>query len=172
MESEKSVSAADIASETLSGAIIIVSDRCYAGEMKDASGAMLEGYLRSHDVELSPSCFVPDSINEIRNALQKLVAKKVSIILVTGGTGVGPRDVTPEALEPLWTKKLPGFGESFRFVGGKSTPTAILSRAEAGIVDRSIVALLPGSPRAVSDATSILDPLLKHAVSIVHGGSH
>lgn len=167
---------ADVQSEELSGlraAVIVSSDSCARGENKDTSGQIIVDYLKENQAEVVCSQILPDEIQEIRTSVEQLALKdKVDLIIITGGTGLGPRDVTPEALEPLWKKTLPGFGEVFRSKGLLNTPYSWLSRANAGLVDNTLVVLLPGSPGGVKDGLSVLHNMIPHMISMSKGGKH
>ena len=93
------------------------------------------------------------------------------LIVSTGGTGIGPRDVTPEAVRPLFDRELPGFGEIMRVGSFSKTPLSIISRGGAGIIGRSLVVMLPGSPRGVRDGLELLAPAIKHVMKVLSTGS-
>ncbi len=153
--------------------VVTVSDRVAHGELVDESGRLLAEYLRNHGGELVIERVVPDEVQQIRLLVEEAAMKsKLDLLLLTGGTGLGPRDVSPEALQPLWTKTLPGFGERFRSHGLCSTPRAWLSRAEAGLVGVTLVALLPGSPGAVRDGLTVLGQMIPHMIRMIRGGKH
>lgn len=154
-------------------AVLTVSDRCSSGESADESGVLLAEFLKKHGAELADKVVVPDEAGLIKGAIENFVLKQeLDLILVTGGTGIGPRDVTPDALKELWTKPLPGFGELIRSRGLLNTERAWLSRAEAGLVQNTLVVLMPGSPSAVRDGLAILDTVISHMFSMIRGGKH
>ncbi len=157
----------------LRAAVMTVSDRCYRRESTDQSGALLAAYLTDHGAELCGTALVPDDVQTIRKQVGDLVRdRQLDILLVTGGTGLGPRDVTPEAFQPLWSRNLSGFGELFRNRGLRNTPRAWLSRAEAGLIDKTLAVLLPGSPSGVRDGLDLLDGMIPHMILMVRGGKH
>ena len=156
----------------LRGAVLTVSDRCSKGEMEDISGDLLETYLCDHGSSIELRSCVSDSQEEISEVLDTCSSRNVDLLVITGGTGIGPRDVTPEALQTHWTKKLPGFGELFRQRGALNTPYAWTSRAEAGLVGKMLVISLPGSPSAVKDGLDVIDQTIAHLISMVNGGKH
>jgi cyclic pyranopterin monophosphate synthase len=154
----------------LSAAVLTVSDRCSSGDADDASGRLLAALLRDRGAEVASAAIVPDEVAAIRAAVQAAVDRGAHVVVTTGGTGLGPRDVTPEALRPLFATEIPGIGELLRSAGAASTRMSWLSRSTAGIVGGCLVVALPGSPRAVQEGFDAIAPLLGHAVQIVHGG--
>ncbi len=116
---------------------------------------------------------IPDEEDVIAEKLKEYAdQKKIDLILTTGGTGVSPRDVTPEATRRVIDKEVPGLGEAMRLAGMKVTPLAMLSRAVVGIRRRSLIVNLPGSPQAVRENLVILLPVLKHALEKIQGDPH
>lgn len=154
-------------------ATLTVSDRCANGETEDVSGKVLEEFVVARGGDNSAVNVVPDETELIYEQVRKWAHEEGKrLILITGGTGLSPRDVTPEAIAPLWTKRLPGFGELFRGRSIAHTPRAWLSRAEAGLVGAALVVLLPGSPSGVADGLAVLDEMLLHILAIAEGGRH
>lgn len=134
-------------------AVLVVSDRAARGEYEDRGGPAAEGWLRR--VVTSPARIlrriVPDGCESVAAALCGLAdAEGADLILVTGGTGPAPRDQTPEALDTVIDKRLPGFGEAMRLASLAEVPTAILSRQDAGVRGRSLIITLPGNPAAIA----------------------
>jgi len=152
--------------------VITVSDRCAAGLREDLSGPTLEAALRRAGAADVASALVPDDAGEIRQAVLGMVGQGRRIVLTTGGTGLGPRDVTPETVAALLDRDVPGLAEGIRSAGATQTPMASLSRGVAGVVGGALVVTLPGSPSAVADAVAYLAPLLPHIVSQLDGGDH
>ena len=143
-------------------AVITASDRSSRGERADASGPALAGLLERVPMRLVDLRVVPDSVREIRGALRALVKDPaVSLILTTGGTGVTPRDVTPEATAPLIERDLPGVALAMRWGSYRTTPFAMISRALAGFHGDCLIVNMPGSPRAVAECFGILLPTLR-----------
>jgi molybdenum cofactor biosynthesis protein B len=154
---------------------VTVSDSRSA--QSDESGKLLRVLLEVAGFELAPHRLVADEPDLIRGIVHELVAKDLADALVsTGGTGIAPRDQTYEALEPLFDKRLDGFGEAFRRLSWDDVGArAVLSRAIAGVVGQRFVVALPGSPRAVALAVKeLVIPLLEHAVGLARGeaGQH
>ncbi len=128
----------------MKAAVLTISDRCSRGEQQDLSGPALVALLERHGWTVTARATVPDEIPEIRAALEALRAD-AAMIVTTGGTGLSPRDVTPEAVRPLLDKEIPGLAEKMRSDGLTQTPTATLSRSLAGVVGQTLILCLPGS---------------------------
>jgi molybdenum cofactor biosynthesis protein MoaC len=160
-----------------SAAVITVSDRCYRKQAEDISGPLLAEGLREIGFKILPAkgkslvTILPDEKEEIARALKALAAK-ADVVVLTGGTGLSPRDVTPEAVESVCDRMVVGIGEALRQAGAAATPMASLSRATAGQLGRCLVVALPGSPGAVKDGLRVLAEILPHAVHIGRNGKH
>lgn len=153
--------------------VVTVSDRCSRGEAQDGSGPAIAGFLRDRGAEVVDGALVPDERAAIQAAVRRLLAEsKADLVITTGGTGLGPRDVTPEALREVFTRPVPGIGELLRAEGARKTSRSWLSRCEAGLVGQALVVLLPGSPRAVLDGMETLEPILEHAIRMARGEGH
>ncbi len=146
----------------LGAAVITASDRSSRGERADASGPALAALLGSVPMRLVTLFVVPDAVRDIRAALRTLLRDpQVKLILTTGGTGVTPRDVTPEATAPLIERALPGVGLAMRWGSYRTTPFAMISRAIAGFHGDCLIVNMPGSPRAVGECFEILLPTFR-----------
>ena len=151
-----------------SAVVVTVSDRVAAGEAEDRSGSEAERLL-APDFELHERVTVADHEATIAGTLQDLVATGVDLIVTTGGTGLGPRDVTPEATRAVIEREAPGLAESMRAEGLKQTPMAALSRAVAGTARSTLIVNLPGSPKAVAENLGVILPVLDHGLRTLKG---
>ena len=152
--------------------IITVSDSCSEGKREDTSGPLIKQIIESMGKVIEYE-IVPDEKASIRAAIKEAVDElKADLVLTTGGTGLSFRDVTPEATREVVEKEIPGFAELMRQKSFEITPTAILSRAIAGIRGKSLVINLPGSPKAVKECLEIILPLVPHALDMVKGKGH
>ena len=158
--------------EPWSGAVLVVSDRVSAGTADDISGRTLVEGMRDRGAISVDFSVVPDEAKNIREAVTSWTDSGVDIVLITGGTGVSPRDRTPEAIRDLFDLELPGIAESIRRYGQDRIPTSMVSRSVSGVVGRTIVVAIPGSPGAARDALSALFPGILHAKAMLGGGGH
>ncbi len=149
-------------------AILTISDRSYRGERPDTSGPQLEQRMRSLGWQVTATALVPDDMEMIRQKLQQWCDEDVAdLILTTGGTGVSPRDVTPEATQSILERPLPGITEAMRTASLQITPHAMLSRAMAGIRKRTLIINLPGSPKGALENLETVLPALPHAIALI-----
>ncbi len=150
--------------------ILTVSDRGACGTRHDSSGPALAEILTGHGFTLTATAIVPDVIDEIRQVLLEWVEEtNLDLILTTGGTGLSPRDLTPEATRPLLDREIPGIPEAMRLAGLAQTPRAMLSRGLAGTRDRTLIINLPGSARAAGENLSAVIATLPHALDKIKG---
>lgn len=148
--------------------ILTVSDACSRGEREDSSGIVLEDWCSLEGHEIALRATVPDQTEVIVPVLLSWAdGGEVDVILTTGGTGFGPRDVTPEATEAVLDRKAPGLAEALRRKGEEATPYAVLSRGLVGSRGPVFLANLPGSPGGVRDGLTVLAPVLRHLSALL-----
>ena len=153
--------------------ILTISDRCCRGEREDRSGERLVSLCRAAGWEVVGKDILPDEKDVIVEKLSSLVSEaRLDLILTTGGTGLGPRDVTPEATSEVVDREVPGISELLRWEGMKRTPYSALSRGRAGLKGQTLIINLPGSPRAVEESFEALNLLIPHAVEMMRGAGH
>lgn len=153
-------------------AVITCSNRSAAGERADSSGQLLADAVAGWGYQVGVRQVVPDEVAAIRSAVQQAVAAGARLVLTTGGTGITPTDVTPEAVSPLLDRPIPGIAERIRAVNVERVPTSVLSRGVSGMIGRTLVVTLPGSPGGVRDALEVLAPLVGHVLEQADGGDH
>ncbi len=147
--------------------IISVSDRATQGVYEDAGGPALREAAAGYGWEVLAEDVVPDEISDIQRALRTQVNKGCQMILTTGGTGVAPRDVTPEAVREMAVRELPGFGEVMRIESMKITPNAILSRNLAAVIDTALVICLPGKPKGAVECLGFVEGAIPHCIKVL-----
>ena len=147
--------------------IISVSDRATQGVYEDAGGPALREAAAGYGWEVLAEDVVPDEIRDIQRALRTQVNKGCQLILTTGGTGVAPRDVTPEAVREMAVRELPGFGEVMRIESMKITPNAILSRNLAAVIDTALVICLPGKPKGAVECLGFVEGAIPHCIKVL-----
>ena len=156
-------------------AIITVSDRASRGEYRDASGPAVRARVQHHfaksqwRAQVAESLIVPDDVQRLRQAIEQTLASGCRILITTGGTGLGPRDITPDVIGPMLDREIPGVMESVRVKYGSANPSALLSRSIAGMIGSTLVYTLPGSSRAVEEYLDEILPTLDHSLRMVAG---
>jgi molybdenum cofactor synthesis domain-containing protein len=154
---------------TRRAAVVTVSDRSAAGERPDVSGPLLADLLEASGWQVAARRIVPDEARAIESALAELAGRSIPLILTTGGTGLSPRDVTPDATLAVADREIIGIAEAIRAAGRAQTPHAMLSRATAAVLGRTLIVNLPGSPRGAESGFRTLAPVLEHAARLVAG---
>ena len=153
--------------------VITVSDRCARGEQEDKSGQALVGLLREMNAEIVAAEILSDDLEPLINKLRAYMDQSdVNLVVTTGGTGVAPRDNTPEATRAVIEREVPGLAEAMRIETMKQTPTAIISRAVCGIRSGALIVNLPGSPAGVRECFAVIQPVLRHTIALLAGRPH
>jgi molybdopterin adenylyltransferase len=154
-------------------AVLTISDSAFKREREDLSGPAVVAFCRGLGWEIALTLCLPDDEQPIRNQLQELTdSGRADLILTTGGTGIGPRDNTPEATQLVTKRLIPGIAEEMRRKGLEKTPTALLSRGVAASRGKSLIVNLPGSPKGAVESLEAVAHLLPHAVRVLHGDKH
>ncbi|MFC2078806.1 molybdenum cofactor biosynthesis protein B [Candidatus Bipolaricaulota bacterium] len=150
--------------------VITLSDKVSAGKREDRSGPILSSALKNLGIDVAERLVLPDEKNPLIATLaERADSGKIDLIITTGGTGLAPRDITPEATRAILDCELPGVAEMLRAEGYKKTPFAVLSRGLAGTRKRCVIINLPGSPKAVAEGMEVLEPILLHAIQMTRG---
>ncbi len=151
-------------------AVLTISDACSKGERKDTSGESIVAWVTSRKDNLAARELVADETVDIVRTLTQWCDHDVAdLILTTGGTGLAPRDVTPEATHAVIEREAPGIAEELRRHGTASTKYAVLSRGLAGVRNKTLIVNLPGSPKGVEDGLKVLGEIVEHAVRLIRG---
>lgn len=149
--------------------VITISDRASAGIYEDKSGKVLVELLKDFDFEVKKYEIISDDFDQIKEKLKEYSDENLSLILTSGGTGFAQRDITPEASLAVFEKRCPGISEAIRSQSAKITPMAYLSRAEAGIRNKSLIINFPGSPKACRENFEIIKSFLIHGLETIAG---
>ena len=158
--------------DKLTAAVIVCSDSIAAGKKTDKAGLAIKEKLEKLQVSVSHYEIIPDEKEDIVARLNQYSDEKVNLIIYTGGTGLSPRDVTPDSLAPHLDREIPGIAEAMRSYGMDRTPYSMLSRSVAGTKDKSVVLALPGSTKGASESMDALFPGLLHIFKVLDGGRH
>jgi len=158
-------------------AVVIVSDRSARGERADAVGPALAERLRGEGYEVGAVSIVPDGAESVETALRAAVAAGARLVLTSGGTGIGPRDRTPEGTRPVLVRELPGVADDVRRSGAEHVPTSVLSRGVAGVADQpgtggALIVNLPGSEDGAREGVERVLRVARHAIDQLDGGDH
>jgi molybdenum cofactor synthesis domain-containing protein len=151
--------------------VITVSDGVSAKTRQDESGHALVRMLTDAGFEVSAPLVVPDDQQRIEDAIVAAAEHGADVVVTTGGTGLGPRDVTPQATSAVIDFEVPGIGEAMRRAGAASTPMAALSRSMAGVRGQTLIINVPGSPKGAAESLEAVLPTLGHAIRLLHGNT-
>ena len=150
--------------------VITVSDACSRGEREDTSGAALVQLLTELGAEIVETKILSDDLDPLVQTLTDYAQRAdINLIITTGGTGLGPRDNTPEATQQVIEREAPGIAEAIRVESLKSTPMAMLSRAVCGVRSGTLIINVPGSPKAVRESFAVVAPVIPHAINLLAG---
>jgi len=158
--------------EPLSAVVIVCSDTISAGQKEDMAGKAIIEKLKTCDVSISDYIVIPDDKEKIQQKAKEYVEKGINIILFTGGTGLSKRDVTPEALNEIIERKIPGIEEAIRSYGQERTPYAMLSRSVVGTIGNALVLALPGSTNGAKESMDAIFPSILHIFGVLKGERH
>lgn len=159
-------------SDPVPAAVITVSDRSAAGERADGGGPIAVAALREEGFSCGDAAVVPDGAESVERAIRAAIASGARVVVTTGGTGVGARDLTPEGTSAVLEREVPGIAEELRRRGAAALPSGMLSRGLSGIAGGALIVNLPGSPSAVADGMPVILSVAAHVVSQVDGGDH
>ncbi|MFH1999470.1 MAG: MogA/MoaB family molybdenum cofactor biosynthesis protein [Planctomycetota bacterium] len=153
--------------------VLVLSDRVSAGSAKDSSGLLIKKRLEEEGIKVEDYTLLSDDLKGIADKLMHYAdAMRLDLVLTTGGTGLGPRDHAPEALVSVMDREAPGIAEAVRSHGLRITPSAMLSRARAGLRKNTLIVNLPGSAKAVAESLDALFPGILHAFPMIRGEGH
>ena len=159
------------ATEGLTAAVIVCSDTIAAGKKEDKAGKAIIAHLERYAVPATYT-IISDEVADIQNHIKQAVNENTSLVLITGGTGLSPRDVTPEAVRPLLDREIEGIAETIRSYGQDRTPYSMLSRSVAGTINNSLVIALPGSTKGATESMDAVFPAAFHIFKMLKGGRH
>jgi cyclic pyranopterin phosphate synthase len=156
----------------LTASVVVCSDSISQGIGEDKSGKVIASKLAGFGVQVQEYLIIPDDSEQIQKVARDAEAEGCDILIYTGGTGLSPRDVTPEALEPLLTRRIPGIEEAIRSYGQQRVPTAMLSRSVAGTIGKMMVLALPGSAAGAGESMDAVFPAIFHVFPVLEGAKH
>jgi cyclic pyranopterin phosphate synthase len=156
----------------LSVAVMVCSDSVAAGKKEDRAGKVITEKIKNLGLSVSSYTVIPDEVSDIQETINKLCAANKDLVIITGGTGLSNRDVTPEAVIPLLDRRIPGIEEAIRSYGQDRTPYAMLSRSVVGFKGNTLIMALPGSTAGASESMDAVFPSILHLFKILNGFNH
>ena len=156
----------------LAVAVMVCSDSVSSGRKEDRAGKVISDKIKSLGLAISSYSIIPDEVLDIQNTINKLCAQKTDLLIITGGTGLSNRDVTPEAVIPLLDRRIPGIEEAIRSYGQDRTPYAMLSRSVVGFKGNTLIMALPGSTAGAGESMDAVFPSVLHLFKILNGFNH
>lgn len=161
-----------IEENNITASVIVCSDTISAGKNEDKAGKLIIKKLEAYQVQIDSYKVIPDEVIGIRNLIKEKCAKGVNMVILTGGTGLSPRDVTPEAVEPLLERPIPGIEEAIRAYGQDRMPYSMLSRSVSGLIGNTLVLALPGSTNGAKESMDAVFPAVMHIFSVLSAFKH
>jgi molybdenum cofactor biosynthesis protein MoaC len=158
--------------KSIRAAVVVCSDSISAGEKTDFAGKAILEKLEKLDIGIEEYCVIPDESEQIRSKAHQHAEKRTNLLIFTGGTGLSPRDVTPEAIRPLLDRNIPGIEEAIRSYGQQRTPYSMLSRSVAGLMGETLVLALPGSTKGAAESMDAIFPHILHVFRVMQAFSH
>lgn len=162
----------DAFNQEITAAVIVCSDSISAGKKEDKAGKAISERLQKQNVKIVDYTVIPDEPDAIEEKYRQYLEQEVDLIIFTGGTGLSPRDVTPETLEPFLDRRIPGIEEAIRSYGQQRTPYAMLSRSLVGLANKSLIMALPGSTKGAAESIDAVFPFVLHLFKVVEGAQH
>lgn len=160
------------AQKTISAKIVVCSDSISAGKGEDRAGEVIREKLEKQGVKVLEKLIIPDDRDQIKQLAKETASSEIDLLIFTGGTGLSPRDVTPEALEEVLERKIPGIEEAIRNYGQQRTPYAMLSRSVAGLIGDTLILGLPGSTNGAAESMDAVFPAVLHIFKVMEGARH
>lgn len=156
----------------IDASVIVCSDSIFAGKKEDKAGKAIISSLEKNNVKINDYVIIPDEVLEIQNKIKSDIENGIDLIMITGGTGLSKRDITPEAVRPLLDREIPGVAEAIRSYGQLRTPYSMLSRSLAGMIGDTLIIALPGSTKGAEESMDAIFPGILHIYKILNGGKH